>query len=91
MSRFKLSLNHLQLNVSSLCISVLLLISLAVEARGQIPLQGSHASTVDDGVDIFSGKLEQIIPLTALQGRGETSEGLFLPLRNSEWAVMELF
>src|ERR1700749_144071 len=52
-----------------------------------VALKGSFASSVTDGVDIFSGKLEQVFPLITLRGRGEINQGLYLPLRNSEWHV----
>lgn len=54
-----------------------------------VALKGTFASSVTDGVDIFSGKLEKVLPLLSIQGRGEISQGLYLPLRNSEWKVME--
>lgn len=53
-----------------------------------VALQGSYASAVTDGVDVFSGKLEQILPLLSIKGRGEIGQGLYLPLRNTEWNVM---
>ena len=93
MCSFKRYLNDFPFKVSSISIFALLAMMLfVVEARSQspnIPLQGTNANYVDDGVDIFSGKLEQILKLTSIQGRGGIAEGLYLPLRNSEWTVME--
>src|ERR1700752_4472949 len=54
-----------------------------------IHLQGTNSPSVTDGVDVFSGQLEQIIPLLSMGGRGEINKGLYLPLRNSQWSVME--
>lgn len=54
-----------------------------------IALKGSLASSITDGVDVFSGKLEKVLPLLNLQGRGDISQAFYLPLRNSEWRVME--
>lgn len=54
-----------------------------------IALKGSFATSVTDGVDVFSGKLEQILPLMNIQGRGQMGQGLYLPLRNSEWKVVQ--
>jgi RHS repeat-associated protein len=70
-------------------------LSLQTNAKAQtsnpnIALKGSYATSVTDGVDVFSGKLEQVLPLIKIQGRGEMSQGLFLPLRNSEWRVMDI-
>jgi RHS repeat-associated protein len=64
-------------------------ISVYGQSTTNVALKGTFASSVTDGVDIFSGKLEQVFPLYNIQGRGEISEGLYLPLRNSEWQVTE--
>jgi hypothetical protein len=76
-------------------VGFLVLLSLAshTTVKGQtspnIALQGSTASSVADGVDVFSGKLEQILPLLNVKGRGEIGQGLYLPLRNTEWKVFQ--
>ncbi|MDX6500664.1 MAG: hypothetical protein QOG23_3924 [Blastocatellia bacterium] len=71
-------------------------VSLLLEShvKGQTPniaLKGSFTTSETDGVDVFSGELEQILPLITLGGRGEIKQGLYLPLRNTQWRVMELF
>ena len=48
-------------------------------------MKGSYAATVTDGVDIFSGELQNILPLLNVQGRGEASYSVSLPLRNQRW------
>jgi len=68
---------------------VLLAFDANVKAQTNISLQGSTAASVTDGVDVFAGKLEQILPLLNIKGRGETRQGLYLPLRNTEWRVFE--
>jgi RHS repeat-associated protein len=60
-----------------------------VKAQSNIALQGTEAPSVTDGVDVFSGQLEQILPLLSIGGRGEINKGLYLPLRNSQWSIME--
>ena len=71
-----------------------LILTAQTNVRGQtttnVALKGTFASSVADGVDIFSGKLEQVFPLYNIQGRGELSQGLYLPLRNSDWGVREI-
>lgn len=69
--------------------TVILSTVVSAKAQGNIALQGVEIATVTDGVDIFSGKLEQILPLIKVQGRGGMSETLNLPLRNIEWRVNE--
>ncbi|MFZ0748584.1 MAG: hypothetical protein WAM70_04420, partial [Pyrinomonadaceae bacterium] len=54
-----------------------------------ITLVGSEARSVTDGVDVFSGQLEQVLPLITIRGRGTANVGLYLPLRNTQWRVME--
>lgn len=61
-----------------------------INAQSNIALQGTNAPSVTDGVDVFSGQLEQILPLVSVAGRGEISKGLYLPLRNSQWMVLEI-
>jgi RHS repeat-associated protein len=61
----------------------------SLKAQSNIALQGTNAPSVTDGVDVFSGQLEQILPLLTVTGRGEISKGLYLPLRNSQWIVIE--
>ena len=54
-----------------------------------IALKGSYTGAVTDGVDIFSGRLENSLPLITVHGRGEVAQGLNLPLRNLEWSVVQ--
>jgi hypothetical protein len=69
---------------------VLMLLALSTNAQNTgVVLQGKEAASVTEGVDVFSGTLEQILPLMKIQGRGEANVGLYLPLRNSQWKVME--
>jgi RHS repeat-associated protein len=61
---------------------------ISAQTATNIALKGTYATSVTDGVDIFSGKLEQVFPLISIQGRGEISQGLYLPLRNSDWKMV---
>lgn len=71
---------------------VLLSLSFEMDVRGQsenaAAVQGTLARSVTDGVDVFSGQLEQVQPLISLGGRGEAKQGLYLPLRNPIWEVV---
>jgi RHS repeat-associated protein len=60
-----------------------------LKAQSNITLQGKEATSVIDGVDVFSGQLEQILPLISVSGRGDVGNGLYLPVRNSQWTVIE--
>ncbi|HBB88169.1 MAG TPA: hypothetical protein DC047_11180 [Blastocatellia bacterium] len=72
---------------------VLLSLSFEMDVRGQsanAAVQGTLARSVTDGVDVFSGQLEQVQPLITIGGRGEAKQGLYLPLRNPVWEVLEI-
>lgn len=62
----------------------------SVQAQSNVGLAGKESPSVTDGVDVFSGQLENVLPLVTFQGRGEAQAGLYLPLRNSQWIVKEL-
>jgi RHS repeat-associated protein len=70
-------------------VMVLILLAITTNAQTNINLEGTEAPSVSDGVDVFSGKLEQILPLLSAMGRGEVKQGLYLPLRNFQWKVAE--
>ncbi|MFZ0750493.1 MAG: hypothetical protein WAM70_14105, partial [Pyrinomonadaceae bacterium] len=54
-----------------------------------VGLAGKESASVTDGVDVFSGQLENVLPLVSVQGRGDAGAGLFFPLRNPQWQVKE--
>lgn len=60
-----------------------------VSAQSNIAIQGVNSPSVSEGVDVFSGQLEQIFPLLSIAGRGEIEKGLYLPLRNTQWQIAE--
>ena len=41
-------------------------VALAQSSSAPVALKGSYASSVSDGVDMFSGKLEQVMPLLSM-------------------------
>lgn len=64
-------------------------IGYAIECEAQISLAGTKNQTISDGVDIFSGKLANTIPLVNVKGRGYVNVGLNLSLRNLDWQVVQ--
>ena len=63
--------------------------NIKAQTSSNIALKGTYATSVSDGVDVFSGSLEQVLPLINIQGRGEVRQSLHLPLRNPAWDVIE--
>ncbi|HMS09615.1 MAG TPA: hypothetical protein PKE66_09040, partial [Pyrinomonadaceae bacterium] len=43
----------------------------AAQSQSSGALAGMYAPSVNDGVDIFSGKLANMMPLIEIEGRGE--------------------
>lgn len=83
------NLSPLKLNLILAAIICLTFASqINVKAQGN-NIQGIAAPSVTDGVDVFSGQLEQVLPLISIGGRGEIEKGLYVPLRNSQWSVFE--
>lgn len=63
----------------------------AAQSQSSGALAGIYAPSVNDGVDIFSGKLANMMPLIEIEGRGEVKAGLYLPLRNLDWTVFNTY
>ncbi len=73
-------------------ILMLLLTSFQYLVSGQgVQMATSRAESMADGVNLFSGELEQSIPLLNIKGRGEISHSLLLPIRNIKWQVYLAF
>lgn len=62
-------------------------LSLAAQSQAPAALAGTYAPSVNDGVDVFSGKLQNMMPLVDVKGRGEAKVGLYFPLRNLDWVA----
>lgn len=78
--------------ISHFAILFILVLSFQVLVYGQdIQMAGSIAESKADGVNIFSGELEQSIPLLSIKGRGEVGHNLLLPIRNIKWNVVLAF
>lgn len=84
-----------QKQTSTFAIFLALLLSVCVfsvvDAYSQITIAGTKNQTVNDGVDIFSGKLANTIPLLEVKGRGDVKVGLSLPLRNFDWTLFNTY
>ena len=69
--------------------SIIVLINISILGQTHITPKGVDLSTIESGVDLFSGGLNQSFPLFSVRGRGELSHTLYLKPQNVNWHLNE--